>query len=73
MHQGRSGSTRTAPTHFDRTDEARALYLKYLGTKNVQGDKSWEAVILEDFAELSKAGLMHPLMNEIETKFAARG
>jgi hypothetical protein len=29
------------------------------------------AVIREDFAELRKAGLSHPLMAEIESKFAA--
>jgi tetratricopeptide (TPR) repeat protein len=55
---------------LDRIDEARALYLKYRGAKDVQGDKSWEAVILEDFAELQKAGLTHPLMQEIEKAFA---
>ncbi len=41
---------------LDRIDEARALYLKYRGQKNVQNGKSWEAVVLEDFAELRKAG-----------------
>jgi hypothetical protein len=58
---------------LNRTDEARALYLKYRGAKNVEGDKSWETVILEDFAELRKAGLSHPLMDEIESKFTTRG
>jgi hypothetical protein len=56
-----------------RADEARALYLRYRGEKNIQGEKSWEMVILEDFAELRSAGLKHPLMGEIETKFSARG
>jgi hypothetical protein len=55
---------------LDRTDEARALYLKYWGAQKVVGDKSWEAVILEDFAEFRKAGLTHPLMQEIEKRFA---
>jgi tetratricopeptide (TPR) repeat protein len=55
---------------LDRVDEARALYLKYRGQQNVQDDKSWETVILEDFAELQKAGLTHPLMQEIEKAFA---
>src|SRR5689334_15143293 len=27
-----------------RVDEARAIYLKFRGTPNVQGDKSWEVV-----------------------------
>jgi tetratricopeptide (TPR) repeat protein len=58
---------------LDRVDEARALYLEYRGEKKVEGEKSWETVVLEDFTELRKAGLMHPLMDEIETKFAARG
>jgi tetratricopeptide (TPR) repeat protein len=58
---------------LNRVDEARALYLKYRGQQKVSGDKSWEAVILEDFAELSKTGLMHPLMEEIEKAFTAKG
>jgi hypothetical protein len=55
---------------LNRVDEARALYLKYRGQQNVDDDKSWEAVILENFAELQKAGLTHPLMREIEKQFA---
>jgi hypothetical protein len=59
---------------LDRADEARALYLKYQGQQKVQDDdKSWKAVILEDFAELRKAGLTHPLMDEIEKRFTAGG
>jgi hypothetical protein len=49
---------------------ARALYLKYRGQQNVLSDKSWEAVILKDFAEFRKAGLTNPLMDEIEKQFA---
>jgi tetratricopeptide (TPR) repeat protein len=48
-----------------RTDQARTLYLKYRSQQKVEGDKSWKAVILEEFAELQKAGLRHPLMVEI--------
>jgi tetratricopeptide (TPR) repeat protein len=55
---------------LDRTDEARALYLKYKGQQKVSEDKSWDTVILEDFAEFQKAGLAHPLMQEIEKAFA---
>ena len=55
-----------------RIEEARALYLKYRGTKNVHG-RSWETVILEDFVELRKAGLVHTLMDEIEKLFTAGG
>jgi tetratricopeptide (TPR) repeat protein len=56
-----------------RVDEARTLYLQNRGAQNVQEEKSWERVILEDFAELRKAGLTYPLMDEIEAKFAVRG
>jgi eukaryotic-like serine/threonine-protein kinase len=56
-----------------RTGDARALYLKYRGRKDVQKGKSWEAVILEDFADLRKTGLINPLMDEIEATFTARG
>ena len=58
---------------LNRVDEARALYLHYRGEKNVQTGKSWETSVLEDFAELRKAGLTHPLMDEIEKRFAAGG
>jgi hypothetical protein len=56
-----------------RVDDARTVYLQYRGEKNVLDGKTWETIILEDFAELRKAGLAHPLMNEIEAKFTARG
>jgi tetratricopeptide (TPR) repeat protein len=52
-----------------RLDEARAIYLQYRGTKNVQGEKPWETVVLEEFAELRKWKLDQPLMGEIEQKF----
>ena len=58
---------------LERTDEARALYLKYRGTKNVSDGKTWEVVILEGFAELRKAGVTYPLMDEIEKAFSAGG
>src|SRR5262249_31834061 len=53
-----------------RVDEARALYLRYRGEKNVQDDKSWETVVVEDFAELRSSGLSRPLMDEIEREIA---
>jgi len=56
-----------------RIDEARALYLKYRGQKDVLDGKSWEALILADFADLRRAGLSNPLMDEIEKLFAAAG
>jgi hypothetical protein len=40
-----------------RLDEARALYLKYRGQKDISDGKSWEAAILDDFADLGKSGL----------------
>ena len=56
-----------------RIDEARALYLKYRSQKDVLDGKSWEALILADFADLRRAGLSNPLMDEIEKLFAAAG
>jgi tetratricopeptide (TPR) repeat protein len=56
-----------------RVDEARALYLRYRGEKKVEGEKSWETVVLDDFAGLRRAGLTHPLMDEIESKFSTNG
>jgi hypothetical protein len=58
---------------LDRIDEARALYLQYRETKNVEKEKSWETVVLEDFAELRKTGLTSPLMDEMEKTFTAGG
>jgi tetratricopeptide (TPR) repeat protein len=51
------------------TDEARALYLRYQGQRNVVGNKSWEQAIVADFAELQAKGITHPLMVEIEASF----
>lgn len=56
-----------------RVDEARALYLRHRGTPDVQDGKSWDAVVLADLAELRQAGLVHPLMDEIEKTFAPTG
>ena len=55
-----------------RDDEARAVYLRYRGEQRVALDKSWETIILGDFAELRRAKLTHPLMDEIEELFASR-
>jgi hypothetical protein len=43
------------------------------GEKNVQGDKSWETSILEDFDDLRKNGFRSPPMDEVEKMFAAGG
>jgi hypothetical protein len=56
-----------------KSNEARALYIQYRGTKNVHDEKSWETTILDDFADLRKAGLTNPLMDEIEKQFTAAG
>jgi tetratricopeptide (TPR) repeat protein len=56
-----------------RTEEARALYLKYRGQKDVLNGKSWEVAVVDDFADLRKAGLTNPLMDEIEKVFASTG
>jgi hypothetical protein len=54
-----------------RVDEARALYLRYRGQRaHENDDEVWEAVIVDDFVEIRKAGLSHPLMDEIESKFS---
>ena len=46
----------------------------YHGQKSPEADgKSWEALVLADFADLRKAGLTNPLMDEIEKLFAAAG
>jgi tetratricopeptide (TPR) repeat protein len=52
-----------------RLEEARALYLKYGGTNNVQEEKSWETIILDDFTAIREADLTHPLMDEIAELF----
>jgi tetratricopeptide (TPR) repeat protein len=52
-----------------QVDEARAIYLKYAGHQQIQGEKSWDTIALEDFAQLRKAGLAHPLMDEVEKLF----
>jgi len=52
-------------------DEARALYLRYRGEKNVLDGKPWETIVLENFSRLGKARLTHPLMHEIKKRFAA--
>jgi hypothetical protein len=38
----------------------------------VQGKKSWDTIVLEDFAELRKAGLAIPPMDDIEKRLAGK-
>jgi hypothetical protein len=47
---------------LERTEEARDIYIIFRGQKS-HGDKSWEAEVLEDFADFRKHGLSNPLMD----------
>jgi tetratricopeptide (TPR) repeat protein len=67
------GNRAHALMFLGRVEEARAIYLAHRGAKNVLGEKSWEAVMMDDFAELREAKLMHSLMDEIEKRFTAPG
>ena len=59
---------------LDRIDEARALYLAHRDeTIPEYYNKSWRRAIVDDFAEFRKAGLVRPLMDEIEAALAAKG
>jgi TPR repeat protein len=50
-----------------RVEEARAVYLAHKDEPLADTPgKLWQQAIAEDFAELHKAGLTHPLMEEIE-------
>jgi hypothetical protein len=53
---------------LERPMEAIAIYLGHRGDK--LNGKTWEQVISEDFAQLRKAGLTHPLMTQIEAAFS---
>ena len=54
-----------------RVEEARTLYARCQLEKNVQNWKPWVTLVLDDFAALRKAGLAHPLIDEIEKRFRA--
>ena len=51
---------------LDRVDEARSVYIQFHGKMSRDG-KSWEQTIKDDFTDLRKHGLSHPLMDEVET------
>jgi TPR repeat protein/energy-coupling factor transporter ATP-binding protein EcfA2 len=54
---------------LNRKKDATALYLAYKGKPmSASDDRLWERVIADDFAELRKAGLTHPMMADIERK-----
>lgn len=58
---------------LDRSADAQAIYLQFRGRKNVWNQASWEDFIKSAFADLRKAGLENPLMDEIEKQFADGG
>jgi hypothetical protein len=54
---------------FDR-GRNRVLYLRYTNEKNIQDGKTWETVVLEDFAELRKEGFRNPTPNALGLGYA---
>lgn len=55
-----------------RDGPARAFYHSFKGDPKVVMT-SWETSILRDFVRLRKAGLSHPLMDEIEKRYTDEG
>jgi TPR repeat protein len=53
-----------------RLEEAQALYLAHKGDHLPEVNKSWDQVITEDFADFRKAGLTHPMMEDIEKQLS---
>jgi hypothetical protein len=52
-----------------RGEEAKEIYLAHKGQRISAPDGDlWERVIKEDFGELGKTGLTHPMMAEIEKR-----
>ncbi len=52
-----------------RAEEAKEIYLAHKGERISAPDGDlWDGVIAEDFRELGKAGLTHPMMAEIEKR-----
>jgi hypothetical protein len=50
-----------------RENDAGAAYLEHRG-KVIRGQVTWQAAILEDFAEFERHGITHPQMKEIKKK-----
>ena len=65
-----NGNRAHALMFLGHVDEARSVYLRFRGKKS-QGAKSWEDEVRDDFADLRKHGLSHPLMDEVEEAFKA--
>ena len=61
------GNRAHALMFLGRGKQSKALYIAHKGEPvSGQGGKLWERVIADDFAEFRKAGLMHPMMADIE-------
>jgi hypothetical protein len=55
-----------------RTAEAKAIYLAHRGEKDGSKDETiWDEDVKADFAEFRKAGMVNPLIDEIEAALAA--
>jgi molecular chaperone GrpE len=52
------------------TDEARAIYAMHKG-QETRNNKIWDDEVLDDFYELERANIEHPLMDEIRSAWAA--
>ena len=52
------------------TDEARAIYAMHKG-QETRNNKIWDDEVLDDFYELERADIEHPLMDEIRSAWAA--
>jgi tetratricopeptide (TPR) repeat protein len=63
------GNRAHALMFLGRTDEARQIYEKYKGVE-VSPGKLWEDMVREDFSELRKAGLVNPIMAQVEAEFS---
>ena len=53
-----------------KVNEAREIYLRFRGEK-IQGNRLWEDDVKNDFTDLRKHELTHPLMDDIEKTFHA--
>jgi molecular chaperone GrpE len=52
-------------------DEAKVIYNKHRG-KETRNKKIWDSEILDDFTELERENIKHPLMDEIRSAWAAK-
>ena len=57
---------------LERVSPARAFYNSFKTDPKLVL-MSWETSVLRDFVRLRKAGLFHPLMEEIEKQYASAG